>query len=219
MKADEQGGAGRGGEAEEGKRYGSDGLGRRYLLIASTSAATAVGAMGAAVPFVKSWLPSAKARAAGAPARVDIARLRPGELLRPMPTWRGQPVFVFGRTADDIALLGEANEALADPDSENESKQPKYAQNAYRSRKPEVGVFLGLCTHLGCSPKERTAAQMRDVDAGWQGGGFYCPCHGSRFDLAGRVVKGVPAPDNLQVPPHSYLSDTEIIIGVDEGTA
>ena len=215
MKAGEQGG---GGGSEE-KRYGRDGLGRRYLLIASTSAATVVGAMGAAVPFVKSWLPSAKARAAGAPARVDISRLRPGELLKPMPTWRGQPVFVFGRTAADIELLGQTNAALADPNSENESKQPKYARNAYRSRKPEVGVFLGLCTHLGCSPKERTETQMRDVDAGWEGGGFYCPCHGSRFDLAGRVVKGVPAPDNLQVPPHAYLSDTEIIIGVDERTA
>ena len=215
MKADEQGGAGGG----EDKRYGKDGLGRRYLLIASTSAATAVGVMGAAVPFVRSWLPSAKARAAGAPARVDISRLRPGELLKPMPTWRGQPVFVFGRTVADIELLGQANATLADPNSENESNQPKYAQNAYRSRKPEVGVFLGLCTHLGCSPKERTETQMRDVDAGWEGGGFYCPCHGSKFDLAGRVVKGVPAPDNLRVPPHTYLSDTEIIIGVDEGTA
>ena len=206
-------------EPEDKGNFREDGVGRRYLLIASTSAVTAVGVMGAAVPFVKSWLPSAKARAAGAPARVDIARLRAGELLKPMPTWRGQPVFVIGRTVADVEMLARANDALADPASENESKQPKYAQNAYRSRKPEVGVFLGLCTHLGCSPKERNEEQMREIDAGWAGGGFYCPCHGSRFDLAGRVVKGVPAPDNLQVPPHSYLSDTEIIIGVDEEIA
>ena len=175
--------------------------------------------MGAAVPFLKSWTPSAKARAAGAPARIDISRLRPGEILKPIPAWRGQPVFVIGRTAADIASLEHGSEELADPDSENESKQPAYARNPFRSRKPEIGVFLGLCTHLGCSPKEKDEAGMRAIAAAWVGGGFYCPCHGSRFDLAGRVVKGVPAPDNLQVPPHSYLSDTEIIIGVDEGTA
>ncbi len=204
---------------EDAAEVREDGVGRRYLLIASTSAVTAVGAMGAAVPFVKSWLPSAKARAAGAPERVDIARLRAGELLKPMPTWRGQPVFVVGRTAVDIEALARAKDGLADPASDNEAKQPAYAQNPYRSRKPEIGVFLGLCTHLGCSPKEKNEEQMRELDTGWEGGGFYCPCHGSRFDLAGRVVKGVPAPDNLQVPPHSYLSDTEIIIGVDEETA
>ena len=194
-------------------------LRRRHLLIASTSAVSAVGVMGAAVPFVKSWTPSAKARAAGAPVRIDISRLRPGEMLKPIPAWRGQPVFVIGRTAAEIALLERGNDGLADPDSENEARQPEYARNPSRSRKPEVGVFLGLCTHLGCSPKEKDEAGMREYVAAWDGGGFYCPCHGSRFDLAGRVVKGVPAPDNLQVPPHSYLSDTEIIIGVDEGTA
>lgn len=194
-------------------------LRRRHLLIASTSAVSAVGVMGAAVPFVKSWTPSAKARAAGAPVRIDISRLRPGEMLKPIPAWRGQPVFVIGRTAAEIALLERGNDGLADPDSENEARQPEYARNPSRSRKPEIGVFLGLCTHLGCSPKEKDEAGMREFVAAWDGGGFYCPCHGSRFDLAGRVVKGVPAPDNLQVPPHSYLSDTEIIIGVDEGTA
>ena len=192
---------------------------RRHLLIASTSAVSAVGVMGAAVPFVKSWTPSAKARAAGAPVRIDISRLRPGEMLKPIPAWRGQPVFVIGRTAAEIALLEHGNDGLADPNSDNEARQPEYARNPSRSRKPEIGVFLGLCTHLGCSPKEKDEAGMREFVAAWDGGGFYCPCHGSRFDLAGRVVKGVPAPDNLQVPPHSYLSDTEIIIGVDEGTA
>ena len=198
---------------------GDSGLGRRHLLIASTSAASAVGVMGAAVPFVKSWTPSAKARAAGAPVRVDVSRLRPGEILKPIPAWRGQPVFVVGRTAADIALLERAGDGFADPHSENVAKQPEYARNPFRSRKPEIGVFLGLCTHLGCSPKEKDEAGMRAIAADWEGGGFYCPCHGSRFDLAGRVVKGVPAPDNLQVPPHSYLSDTEIIVGVDEATA
>lgn len=198
---------------------GGANMGRRYWLIASTSAASAVGVMGAAVPFVKSWLPSAKARAAGAPARIDIARLRPGEVLRPIPAWRGQPVFIVGRTVADIELLTRENANLADANSENTAKQPQYARNAYRSRRPEVGVFLGLCTHLGCSPKEMDEVKMRAIDATWEGGGFYCPCHGSRFDLAGRVVKGVPAPDNLQVPPYSYLSDTEIIVGVDEATA
>lgn len=192
---------------------------RRHLLIASTSAVSAVGVMGAAVPFVKSWTPSAKARAAGAPVRIDISRLRPGEILKPIPAWRGQPVFVVGRTAAEIALLERGGEGLADPHSENEARQPEYARNPSRSRRPEIGVFLGLCTHLGCSPKEKDEAGMREYVAAWNGGGFYCPCHGSRFDLAGRVVKGVPAPDNLQVPPHSYLSDTEIIIGVDEETA
>ena len=204
---------------DDGQGRGEENLGRRHLLIASTSAVSAVGVMGAAVPFVKSWTPSAKARAAGAPAHIDISRLRPGEILKPIPAWRGQPVFVIGRTVADIALLERGGEGLADPHSENDAKQPAYARNPFRSRKPEIGIFLGLCTHLGCSPKEKDEAGMREIAAAWEGGGFYCPCHGSRFDLAGRVVKGVPAPDNLQVPPHSYLSDTEIIIGVDEETA
>ena len=192
--------------------------GRRYFLIAATSAATAVGVMGAAVPFVKAWTPSAKARAAGAPVRVDISRLRPGEMLGPIPAWRGQPVFVVARTAADIETLSGENAALADPASDNAEKQPEYARNPWRSRRPEVGVYLGICTHLGCSPKYHGKVQPEPFDVAWRGG-FYCPCHGSRFDLAGRVVKGVPAPDNLDVPPYSYLSDTEIIVGVDEETA
>lgn len=197
----------------------ADSQGRRYFLIASTSAVSAVGVIGAAVPFVGAWQPSAKARAAGAPIRLDISRLRPGEVLRPIPAWRGQPVFVVARSADSTTALDEAADGLADPNSENLANQPGYARNSWRSRRPELGVYLGLCTHLGCSPKDRNEAQMQEFDANWAGGGFYCPCHGSRFDLAGRVVKGVPAPDNLVVPPYSYLSDTEIIIGVDEETA
>ena len=192
--------------------------GRRHFLIASTSAASTVGIIGAAVPFVGSWQPSAKARAAGAPVRVDIGRLGAGEILQPIPAWRGQPVFVVARTPADLDALGEASNDLADPASENLKNQPQYARNAWRSRRPELGVYLGLCTHLGCSPKYYGEVQAETFDANWQGG-FYCPCHGSRFDLAGRVVKGVPAPDNLIVPRYSYLSDTEIIIGVDEETA
>ena len=191
---------------------------RRHLLIGATSAVSAVGVIGAAVPFVQYWTPSAKARTLGAPTRVDIRAVRPGEMLKPTPVWRGQPLFVVGRTAADIAKLEEENAELADPASENPATQPEYARNPWRSRKPEVGVYLGICTHLGCSPKYHGEAQPEDFDPQWAGG-FYCPCHGSRFDLAGRVVKGVPAPDNLVVPPYSYLSDTEIIVGVDEEIA
>ena len=181
--------------------------GRRYFLIGMTSAASVAGAIGAAVPFVKSWTPSAKARSAGAPKICDISRLRPGEMLAPIPAWRGKPVFVVGRTPDDVKRLENEQDDLADAASEDLDRQPDYARNPWRSREPELGVYIGICTHLGCSPK------YRDDE-----GDFYCPCHGSRFDLAGRVVKGVPAPDNLDVPPYSYLSDTEIIIGVDEET-
>ena len=174
--------------------------------------------MGAATPFVKYWTPSAKARDAGAPTRVDIAGLVPGEILRPTPAWRGQPLFIVGRTPADIEELGKESDKLADPESANLEQQPEYARNAWRSRKPEVGVFLGICTHLGCSPTYHGDSAPKDFDPEWKGG-FYCACHGSRFDLAGRVVKGVPAPENLVVPPHSYLSETEIIVGEDEETA
>ena len=192
--------------------------GRRYFLIAATSATAAVGAMGAAVPFVKAWMPSAKARAAGAPVTIDVSRLKPGEMLGPIPAWRGQPVFVVGRTPADVRNLERATDDLADPGSENVDRQPDYARNPWRSRKPEVGIYLGICTHLGCSPKYHGQVKAEPFDPDWRGG-FYCPCHGSRFDLAGRVAKGVPAPDNLDVPPHSFLSATEIIVGVDENTA
>ena len=192
--------------------------GRRYFLIAATAATTAVGAFGAAVPFVKAWMPSARARAAGAPVTIDISRIKPGELLGPIPAWRGQPVFFVGRAPASVRNLEKDTADLADPDSENLDRQPEYARNPWRSRKPEVGVYLGICTHLGCSPKYHGEIKAEPFDPDWQGG-FYCPCHGSRFDLAGRVVQGVPAPDNLDVPPHSYLSDTEIIVGVDENTA
>ena len=192
--------------------------GRRYFLIASTSAVAGVGMVGAAIPFVKAWTPSAKARALGAPIRVDISKLRPGEILGPIPAWRGQPVFVVYRASESVELLASDTADLADPDSDNADMQPEYARNAWRSRRPEIGVYVGLCTHLGCSPKYYGAVQPETFDADWQGG-FFCPCHGSRFDLAGRVVKSVPAPDNLPVPPHFFETDDVIVIGEDEETA
>ncbi len=191
---------------------------RRYFLIGATAAIGAVGAIAAAVPFVQSWLPSAKARAAGAPVRIDISKLRPGEMLGPIPAWRGKPVFVVRRGEETVMRLEENSPDLADPTSDNLGMQPEYARNAWRSRKPEIGIYLGLCTHLGCSPKYYGSVRPEPFDENWQGG-FFCPCHGSRFDLAGRVVKAVPAPDNLEVPPHRFISASVVIIGEDEETA
>ena len=165
---------------------------RRYFLIGAASVVGGIGIVGAAIPFVKSWNPSAKAKAAGAPIRLDISKLRPGEMLGPIQAWRGMPVFVIARDPGAIENLEAGNDELADPDSER-PMQPAYAQNPWRSRRPEIGVYLGLCTHLGCSPKYYGEVQPEPFDPEWQGG-FFCPCHGSRFDLAGRVVKGVPAP-------------------------
>lgn len=185
---------------------------RRYFLIGASATVGAVGVVGAAVPFVASWQPSAKARALGAPVTLDISKLRPGEMLGPTPAWRGQPIFVLNREEPAIEELKAPNPNLADPDSENPEMQPDYAQNPWRSRRPEIGVYVGICTHLGCSPKYFGEVQPEPFDPNWQGG-FFCPCHGSRFDLAGRVVKGVPAPDNLRVPPYRFVSDTVIVIG------
>ena len=192
---------------------------RRYFLIGATAVVGGVGAVGAAVPFVASWSPSAKARALGAPVTIDISKLRPGEMLGPTPAWRGQPIFVLNRQPDAIERLENADvDELADPDSANPEMQPDFAVNAWRSSRPEIGVYIGLCTHLGCSPKYHGEVQPEPFDANWQGG-FFCPCHGSKFDLAGRVVKGVPAPDNLPVPPYRFVSDTILVIGEDEGAA
>lgn len=191
---------------------------RRYFLIGATAAVGALGVVGAAIPFVASWQPSAKARALGAPVTIDISKLRPGEMLGPTPAWRGQPIFVVYRTPEAVERLAEPNPELADPESANPEQQPQYAENSYRSRRPEIGIYVGICTHLGCSPKYYGEVEPEPFDADWQGG-FFCPCHGSRFDLAGRVVKGVPAPDNLPVPPYTFLSDTVVVIGEDEETA
>ena len=186
---------------------------RRYLLLA-TAGVTAVGAVGAAVPFVQSWQPSALARALGAPIKVNIAKLQPGELLGPLPAWRGQPVFILRRTTEALANLDADTDKLADPDSDA-SDQPEYATNSHRSRKPEIGVYLGLCTHLGCSPKYYGEIKPEAFESNWKGG-FFCPCHGSKFDLAGRVERNLPAPTNLMVPPHHYESESVLVIGLDE---
>jgi len=187
---------------------------RRYFLIGATSVVGGLGVIGAAVPFVRSWSPSAKARALGAPVTVDFSRLTPGEMLGPIPAWRGQPVFILYRTPAALETLPKLNASRADPDSERD-QQPKYAKNEWRSRRPEIGVYLGLCTHLGCSPKYFPAITPEPFDANWQGG-FFCPCHGSTFDLARRVAMNKPAPANLIVPPYSFVSDKVITIGIDE---
>jgi ubiquinol-cytochrome c reductase iron-sulfur subunit len=189
---------------------------RRRFLVASTSVVGAAGAVGAAVPFVGSWNPSAKALAAGAPITVDISRLETGMLLGPMPAWRGQPIFIMKRDETILENLHNNIDHLADPTSENKpEQQPTYALNEYRARKPEIMVLVGLCTHLGCSPQVNAEVGPQDYDPEWTGG-FFCPCHGSKFDLAGRVYKGVPAPSNLEVPPHFYVNDDVIVVGQDE---
>ena len=183
-------------------------VGRRYFIIGATGAVASVGVMGAAIPFLQYWQPSAKAKALGAPVKIDISKLKPGEILSPILSYRGQPVFVVYRDAKALESLEGEDIGLADAASEN-SEQPDFALNPYRSKRPEIGVFLGLCTHLGCSPKHQPANVFANSDQG----GFFCPCHGSNFDLAGRVASGVPAPTNLTVPPYRFASDTEIIVG------
>ncbi len=186
--------------------------GRRRFLIAATAGVGVVGVAGVAVPFVKSWNPSAKAKAAGGPIEVDISKLELGQ--RMTVAWRSKPVWILRRTPEALESLKLVEGDLRDPTSEVQ-QQPAYARNQYRSRKPEILVLMGVCTHLGCSPLYRPEVAPVDLGASWKGG-FFCPCHGSRFDLAGRVFQGVPAPKNLEVPPHSYKSDSVIIVGVDE---
>jgi ubiquinol-cytochrome c reductase iron-sulfur subunit len=190
-------------------------VGRRNLLIGATAAVGAVGAGFVAVPFVKSWVPSAKAKAAGAPVTADISQLEPGQKV--VIEWRGKPVWVVNRTPEMLAGLKvlEKVDTLLDPSSEA-PQQPDYAKNPHRSIKEKYLVLTGICTHLGCSPMYEP--EKAKVQPDWQGG-FFCPCHGSKFDLAGRVYKGVPAPKNLEVPPHSYQSDTVLVIGVDKDHA
>mgnify|MGYP001549502473 FL=1 len=189
--------------------------GRRRFLTAATTVVGGVGVAFALVPFISSMQPSAKARAAGAPVRADISKLEEGQMIR--VKWRGKPVWVVKRTPEMLDTLPTLNDQLRDPTSQ-ESEQPKYAQNEVRSIKPEILVAIGICTHLGCSPTYRPDVAPADLGADWKGG-FFCPCHGSTFDIAGRVYAGVPAPTNLPVPPHRYLSETEILIGEDEGAA
>ena len=190
--------------------------GRRRFLVGSTSVVGAAGVAGASVPFIGSWNPSAKARAAGAPVRIDISRLGDGEMLGPIPAWRGRPIFIIRRSEAALNLLNEDPGRLADPDSQD-PEQPDYAQNEYRSRRPEVLVLVGLCPHLFCSPTPYVTLRPEPFDTEWRGG-FFCPCHGSRFDLAGRVYSGSPASRNMQVPPYSFEGDAVLVIGIDEET-
>ncbi|WP_415056611.1 ubiquinol-cytochrome c reductase iron-sulfur subunit [Halopseudomonas sp.] len=189
--------------------------GRRRFLVAATSVVGAAGAVGVAVPFVGSWFPSARAKAAGAPVKVNISKLEAGQQI--IAEWRGQPVFVSRRTPEALAILEENVEILADPESEA-SVQPEYVNPHTRAIKPEVLVVMGICTHLGCSPLFRPEVASADMGNQWKGG-YFCPCHSSRYDMAGRVHSGQPAPLNLPVPPHSYESDDVIILGLDQETA
>lgn len=191
--------------------------GRRRFLTATTAVVGGAGAVAAAVPFIKSWQPSARAQVAGAPVTEDISKLEVGQ--RVIVQWRGQPVWIIRRTPAQLAALPGQDARLRDPNSENPEQQPDYAKNEYRSIKPEIAVLVGTCTHLGCSPLFRPELVPQPFDTEWQGG-FYCPCHNSRFDLAGRVYQGVPAPTNLKVPPYRFVDENRIEIGVNpEGAA
>ena len=183
--------------------------GKRRFLIGATSAVGGVGVVAAAMPFVMSFFPSERAKAAGAPVEVDIGKLEPGQKID--VAWRGQVVWIINRTPPMLASLPTLDSRLADPKSES-SQQPANAKNEHRSIKDNVVVMIGICTHLGCSPTYRPEIAPADVGPDWLGG-FFCPCHQSKFDLAGRVYSGVPAPTNLPVPPHKYVTDTRIIIG------
>jgi len=183
--------------------------GRRRFLTASASVIGGVGAICAAYPFLASWAPSVKARALGAPVEVDISKIEAGQKIT--VAWRGQPIFIVRRTPEELKALETMADLLRDPTSK-EPQQPSYADNLYRSIKPEVLVLIGICTHLGCVPLYKPEAGS--VEAGWEGG-FFCPCHGSKYDMAGRVYKGVPAPLNLAVPPYQYLKETLLLIGDD----
>jgi ubiquinol-cytochrome c reductase iron-sulfur subunit len=186
---------------------------RRNLVVA-TSVVGGAAAAGAAVPFVASMFPSERARAAGAPVEVNLAEIAPGELK--VIEWRGKPVWVIRRTKEMLDSLKSVTARLSDPGSKS-SAQPKYAENEHRSQKPEVMVMEGVCTHLGCSPQLKAADAKAEMGADWSGG-FYCPCHGSKFDLAGRVFRGAPAPTNLTIPPYTFVSDSTLVIGEDKET-
>jgi ubiquinol-cytochrome c reductase iron-sulfur subunit len=188
---------------------------KRTWMIAS-GCAGAVGGIAAAIPFVSTFQPSERAKAAGAAVEVDIAGIKPGEKIT--VEWRGKPVWIVRRTPEQLAALPKLDSQLADPKSERKPAEftPAYAMNEGRSIKPEYFVAVGICTHLGCSPSDKFAAgPQASLPDDWQGG-FLCPCHGSTFDLAGRVFKNKPAPDNLEVPPHMYLSDSKLLIGEDK---
>jgi ubiquinol-cytochrome c reductase iron-sulfur subunit len=190
-------------------------LKKRRTLTAVTSVVGAVGAGFVVYPFLAAWAPSERAKAAGAPVEADISKLEPGQMMR--VKWRGKPVWIVRRTEKNLKDLPSLDSILADPASDM-PQQPGYCQNAHRSIKPEYLVAIGICTHLGCSPTYRPDVAPEDLGPEWKGG-FYCPCHGSRFDLAGRVYAGVPAPTNLVIPKYRFLSDTRIIVGDDGGAS
>lgn len=194
----------------------SSGFTRRHFLTVATAVTAGAGGVATAVPFVSSFKPSARAQALGAPVERDVSKLEPGQIVK--VEWRGKAIFILRRTE---AMLGELDgiaDLLADPNSEVAEQQPEYATNTYRSIRDEYLVVEGVCTHLGCAPTHRPEVGAADLGADWPGG-FFCPCHGSKFDLAGRVFKSVPAPTNLKVPPHRYVNDTTILIGVDTGSS
>lgn len=190
--------------------------GKRRFLVAATAAAGGVATVAVATPFVMSMLPSERAKAAGAPVEVDVSKVSPGSMIT--VEWRGKPVWIVSLTPEMSATLAKQDDKLSDPMLEVTSQQPEYCKNATRSIKPNLAVMVGICTHLGCSPTPKLQPGG-DMGADWVGG-FFCPCHGSKFDIAGRVFKGSPAPINLEVPPHKYLSDSVLLIGDDsKGTA
>jgi ubiquinol-cytochrome c reductase iron-sulfur subunit len=184
--------------------------GRRNLVVA-TATAGGIAAVGAAVPFAASMMPSERAKALGAPIEADLSAVKPGELQ--ILEWRGKPVWLLRRTPEMLEAIKKSDDRVADPQSEV-PLQPDYAKNEYRSIKPDIVVLVGVCSHLGCSPQYKGMDAKAEMGADWTGG-FYCPCHGSKFDFAGRVYKGVPAPVNLTVPPYVFVSDTKLIIGED----
>ena len=186
-------------------------LARRRTLVMATSILGGLGIAATEVPFIGSMLPSERAKAAGAPVEADISKLNPSDLMT--VEWQGKPVWILNRTDDMLRQLSKEDQQLRDPQSEVPN-QPKYCKNPTRSIKPEYLVSVGICTHLGCVPNFRPEISPADLGTAWQGG-FYCPCHGSKYDLAGRVFKGVPAPTNLIIPRHAYLSDSQLIIGTD----
>lgn len=186
---------------------------RRFLTIA-TSVVGGVGAVGAAVPFIASWNPSERAKSAGAPVEVDISKLEPGQLIR--VEWRGKPVWIVSRTPRMIEQMKQHEGQLRDPNSE-EPQQLESAKNDHRSKRPEIFVAVGICTHLGCSPTFLNGSFGEKVEG--TESGFFCPCHGSKFDMAGRVFQNVPAPLNLEVPPYTFVDDTTILVGEEEGVA
>lgn len=188
---------------------------RRHFLAVATAVTGGVGAVLAAAPFVISLRPSARAEALGAPVEIDVGPLEVGEMVR--VEWRGKPVWVLRRSPDMLGRLDKVEQYLRDPDS-SESDQPEYAENQARARKPEYFVVVGQCTHLGCAPIKRFEVQPADLGDDWYGG-FYCPCHGSKFDLSGRVYSGVPAPLNLPVPPYRFINDDVILVGDETGAA